>query len=105
MNSSSPMEDENHLDGRDSATATLAALTQGTPAAPGSLAAAPRTYLRQTTQEALQRFAPKMPSQPVPGRDVPVTLHRAVSQLDFKATIALADLDGDLCADLDELDQ
>jgi hypothetical protein len=40
----------------------------------------------------------------VQGRDVPVALHRAITQLGFKATTALEDLDPDLPADLDELD-
>jgi nucleoside-diphosphate-sugar epimerase len=92
-----------YLDVRDAATATAAALTHQTPAAPGILVAAPRTYLRQPTEEALHRFAPDVPRRPVPGRDVPVALHRAAAQLDFKATTALEDINPDLLADLDEL--
>ena len=38
------------------------------------------------------------------GRDVPVTLHRAASQLEFTATLALEDLDPALLADLDDLE-
>jgi hypothetical protein len=66
-----------------------------------ALVAAPRTYLRQTLEDALQRFAPEVPGKPVQGRDVPVALHRAITQLGFRATIALEDLDPDLLADLD----
>jgi hypothetical protein len=67
--------------------------------------AAPRTYLRQTTQEALQRFAPEVPSKPIPNCAVPDALDRTATQLEFKATIAQEDLDPDLLADVDELDQ
>jgi hypothetical protein len=79
-------------------------LTHETPAAPGILVAAPRTYLRQTTEDALKRCAPDVPRAVVSGRDVPVTLHRAASQLEFTATLALEDLDPDLLADLDDLE-
>jgi nucleoside-diphosphate-sugar epimerase len=93
-----------YLDVRDAAAATAAALTHETPAAPGILVAAPRTYLRQTTEDALRRSAPAVPRTPVAGRDVPVVLHRAVSQLEFKAGLALEDLDPTLLADLDDLE-
>jgi len=93
-----------YLDVRDAAEATLAALTHDTPAAPGILVAAPRTYLRQTTEDALKRCAPDVPRARVCDRDVPVTLHRAASQLEFTATLALEDLDPDLLADLDDLE-
>lgn len=93
-----------YLDVRDAAAATVAALTRETPAAPGILVAAPRTYLRQDTDEALQRSAPEVPRDRVPGRDVPVDLHRADSLLGFKATMALEDLGPELLADLDHLD-
>jgi nucleoside-diphosphate-sugar epimerase len=92
-----------YLDVRDAARATVAALTHETPAAPGILVAAPRTYLRQDTEEALQRVAPTVPRKPVPGRDVPVALHRAAAQLGFAATTALEDLGPDLLADLGDL--
>lgn len=92
-----------YLDVRDAARATVAALTHETPAAPGILVAAARTYLRQETDEALRRIAPQAPRDAVHGRDVPVLLHRAVSQLEFTATVALEDIDPDLLADLDEL--
>jgi nucleoside-diphosphate-sugar epimerase len=92
-----------YLDVRDAAAATVAALTHETPAAPGILVAAPRTYLRQDTEEALRRLSPGVPRDPVPGRDVPVALHRAAALLGFTATVALEDLDPDLLADLDEL--
>ncbi|WP_216870466.1 NAD-dependent epimerase/dehydratase family protein [Modestobacter excelsi] len=94
-----------YLDVRDAAAATVAALTHETPAAPGILVAAPRTYLRQDTDEALQRSAPEVPREQVPGRDVPVDLHRAVSLLGFKATLALEDLGEHLLADLDDLEE
>jgi hypothetical protein len=94
-----------YLDVRDAAVATVAALTHATPAAPGILVAAPRTYLRQDTDDALRRHAPAVPRTPVPGRDVPVTLDRAAVQLGFKATTALEDLGPALLADLDELDR
>ena len=93
-----------YLDVRDAAAATVAALTHETPAAPGILVAAPRTYLRQVTEDALQRCAPDVPRAPVCGRDVPVTLHRAASQLAFTATLALEDLNPALLADLDDLE-
>jgi hypothetical protein len=65
--------------------------------------AAPRTYLRQDTEEALQRVAPAVPRKLVLGRDVPVALHRAAAQLGFAATTALEDLGPELLADLDEV--
>jgi len=92
-----------YLDVRDAAAATVAALTHDTPPAPGILVAAPRTYLRQDTDEALSRFAPTVPRDPVRDRDVPVTLDRAAAQLGFRATVALEDLGTHLLADLDEL--
>jgi nucleoside-diphosphate-sugar epimerase len=91
-----------YLDVRDSARATVAALLHDTPAAPGILVAADRTYLRQTTEDALNRFAPDVPRTPTPGRDIPVCLNRAVAQLEFTATLALEDLGPDLLADLDD---
>jgi nucleoside-diphosphate-sugar epimerase len=94
-----------YLDVRDAAAATAAALTHETPAGPGILVAAPRTYLRQDTEDALARYAPSVPRTAVAGRDVPVTLHRAAVQLEFKATIALEDLGPTLLADLDELER
>jgi hypothetical protein len=81
----------------------VAALTRETPAVPGILVAATRTYLRQDTEAALQRVAPAVPRKPVPGRDVPVGLHRATTQLGFTAATALEDLDPELLADLDEV--
>ncbi len=92
-----------YLDVRDAAAATLAALTHDTPAAPAVLVAAPRTYLRQQTEDALRRFAPTVPREFVPDRVVPVRLDRAESLLEFHATVFLEDLDPDLLADLDEL--
>jgi nucleoside-diphosphate-sugar epimerase len=92
-----------YLDVRDAARATVAALTHETPPTPGILVAADRTYLRQRTEDALNRFAPAVPRTPTPGRDVPVCLDRAASQLEFKAILALEDLDPNLLADLDDL--
>jgi nucleoside-diphosphate-sugar epimerase len=92
-----------YLDVRDAAAATVAALTHDTAAAPGILVAAPQTYLRQDTEEALRRSAPDVPRTPVPGRTVPVTLDRAAAQLGFKATTLLEDIDPALLADLDDL--
>jgi nucleoside-diphosphate-sugar epimerase len=94
-----------YLDVRDAAAATVAALTHETPAAPGILVAAPRTYLRQDTDDALRRAAPDVPRALVPGRDVPVVLDRAAVQLGFKATVFLEDIDPALLADLDDLDR
>jgi nucleoside-diphosphate-sugar epimerase len=94
-----------YLDVRDAAGATVAALTHETPAAPGILVAAPRTYLRQDTDEALRRTAPDVPRKLVPGRDVPVVLDRAAVLLGFKATTLLEDIDPALPADLDDLDR
>jgi hypothetical protein len=82
----------------------VAALTHPTPAAPGILVAAPRTYLSQTTEDALQRHAPDVPRERVQGRDVPVDLGRASALLEFTATMALEDVREDLLADLDHLD-
>lgn len=92
-----------YLDLSDAAAATMAALTHNTPAAPAILVAAPRTYLRQPTEDALRRFAPTVPRETVPGRLVPVTLDRAASLLEFRATVFLEDMDPELLADLDEL--
>ncbi len=94
-----------YLDVRDAAAATVAALTHDTPAAPGILVAAPRTYLRQATDEALQRFAPDVPRARIAGREIPVMLHRATTQLEFKATLALEELHPALLADLDDLER
>ena len=92
-----------YLDVRDAAAATVAALTHDTPAAPGILVAAPQTYLRQDTEEALRRLAPAVPREAIQGRLVPVRLDRASSLLEFRATVFLEDLGADLLADLDEL--
>jgi nucleoside-diphosphate-sugar epimerase len=92
-----------YLDVRDAATATVAALTHDTPAAPGILVVDPRTYLRQATDDALARFAADVPRAAIPGRDIPVTLHRAAALLEFKATLALEELHPALLADLDNL--
>ena len=92
-----------YLDVRDAATATVAALTRHTPNASAILLAAPRTYLRQDTNDALRRHAPDVPTRPVPGREVPVDLTRAKTQLGFTATRTLEDINPDLLADLDNM--
>lgn len=92
-----------YLDVRDAARATVAALQSDTPAAPGILIAAERTYLKQATDDALNRFAPDVPRATIPGRQVPICLDRATAQLGFKAMLALEDIDPDLLADLDEV--
>jgi nucleoside-diphosphate-sugar epimerase len=92
-----------YLDVTDAAAATAAALIHDTPASPGILVAAPRTYLRQNTEEALRRFAPAVPREIVSGRDIPVRLDRATAQLDFEASVFLEDVDPALLADLDDL--
>ena len=92
-----------YLDVRDAAAATVAALTHDTPAAPGILVAAPRTYLRQETDQALRHTVPGVPRTPISGRDVPVSLDRAAAQLGFKAPTLLEDIDPALLADLADL--
>lgn len=69
-----------------------AALACDTPAAPGILVAAPRTYLRDDTMEALARYAPGARLDPVPGRNVPVHLARSRDLLDFEARTLLDDV-------------
>ena len=93
-----------YLDVRDAAAATVAALIHETPAAPGILVAAPRTYLRQDTDEALRRVAPGVPAHTGagPGRARSSWTERR-RQLGFKATTLLEDIDPALLADLDDL--
>ncbi|MGY3567745.1 NAD-dependent epimerase/dehydratase family protein [Sinomonas sp. RB5] len=92
-----------YLDVRDAAAAVQAALSRPTPAAPGILVAAPQTYLRQPTEDALERYAPTVPRDPVAGRDVPVSLRRSHDLLGFKAEHTLEQLSEDLLVDLDEV--
>ncbi|MDQ0259510.1 NAD(P)-dependent oxidoreductase [Sinomonas atrocyanea] len=92
-----------YLDVRDAAGAVQAALSHPTPAAPGILVAAPQTYLRQPTEDALERYAPTVPRDPVAGRDVPVSLRRSHELLGFKAEHTLEQLSEDLLVDLDEV--
>lgn len=89
-----------YLDVRDAAEATFAALTHSTPPAPGILVANRRTYLRQDTEQWLQKFAADVPRETVEGRDAPVSLHRAESALSFTASISLEDFGEHLLVDL-----
>jgi nucleoside-diphosphate-sugar epimerase len=93
-----------YLDVTDAAAATLAALTHDTPAGPGILVAAPRTYLRQSTDDALAAVAPSVPREAFDGREVPVRLDRAAQLLGFRATLALEDIDPALLADVSGTD-
>ncbi|WP_078106619.1 NAD(P)-dependent oxidoreductase [Arthrobacter sp. SRS-W-1-2016] len=92
-----------YLDTRDAAASVEAALMRSTPPAPGILVAAPRTYLRQPTDEALNRYAPAVERQHIGGRDVPVSLRRATEQLGFEAEHSLEHISENLLVDLDEV--
>lgn len=92
-----------YLDVRDAAAAVQAALSHPAPPSPGILVAAPQTYLRQSTEDALDRYAPRVPRDPVAGRDVPVSLRRSHELLGFKARHTLEQLSEDLLVDLDEV--
>ena len=92
-----------YLDTRDAAASVEAALSRSTPPAPGILVAAPQTYLRQSTEEALARYAPAVPRDSVPGRDIPVSLHRASDLLDFKAEHTLEQISEALLVDLKDI--
>ena len=81
-----------YLDVTDAARAVEAALTRDTPPAPGILVAAPRTYLRDDTETALDRFARGIERGPVPGRQVPVDLSRSRDLLGFEAVTSLDDV-------------
>jgi nucleoside-diphosphate-sugar epimerase len=93
-----------YLDVRDAAASVEAALHRSTPPAPGILVAAPSTYLRQPTAEALNRYAPAVPRESIPGRDVPVSLRRASELLGFKAEHILEQISEDHLVDLKDLD-
>lgn len=90
-----------YLDVRDAARATAAALTHEAPPQPGVLIAAPRTYLRVDTAEALDRVMPEVARVGVAGRNVPLDLSRASRLLEFTATHALEDIDPALLAELE----
>ena len=81
-----------YLNVTDAARAVAAALTHDTPPAPGILVAAPRTYLRDNTVDALARYAPGVERTPVPGRNVPVNLDRCHDLLRFEALTLLDDV-------------
>jgi len=93
-----------YLDVRDAAAAVDVALSHSTPPAPGILVAAPRTYLRQSTEDALERYAPGVPHHRIPGREVPVSLRRSRELLGFEATNTLEGISEGLLVDLDEVD-
>lgn len=90
-----------YLDVRDAAAAVAAALIHPTPPAPGILVAAPQTYLLQPTEDALDRYAPQVPRDRIPGRDVPVSLRRAADLLGFKAQHTLEQISEDLLVDIE----
>lgn len=94
-----------YLDVRDAAAAVEAALSCPTPPAPGILVAAGQTYLLQPTEDALERYAPDVPRERIPGRDVPVSLRRAEDLLGFKAQHTLEQISQDLLVDLKELNK
>ncbi|KQX08132.1 MULTISPECIES: NAD-dependent epimerase/dehydratase family protein [unclassified Leifsonia] len=94
-----------YLDVTDAAEATLAALTHETPPGPGILVAAPNTYLRQDTEDALEQIAPAVPRERFERREVPVRLDRAVNLLGFTAAVLLEDVDPTLLADLSGRDE
>ena len=75
------------------------------PPAPGILVAAPRNHLRQSTDEALSRYAPAVLRESICGRDIPVSLRRASEQLGFEARHSLEQISEDLLVDLDEVDR
>lgn len=92
-----------YLDVRDAARAVEAALLRSAPPSPGILVAAPKTYLRQSTEEALARYAPAVPREAIPEREVPISLERAGELLGFHARHLLEDISSDLLVDLDEV--
>jgi len=95
-----------YLDVSDAARALVAALTHETPAAPGILVAAPRTYLSNPTPEALQHFLPGVAVQgQLQGRAVGLDLRRADRTLAFRAQVLLEDVAEDQLIDLFTLDQ
>jgi len=81
-----------YLDVADAGRSVIAALLHDTPPAPGVLVAAPRTYLRSSTHEALELFAPDVPAQPLPGRAVGLDLSLASRLLGFAARVLLDDV-------------
>ena len=93
-----------YLDTRDAAASIGAALQRCTPPAPGILVAAPTTYLRQPTNEALNRYAAAVPRESIPGREVPVSLRRASEWLGFEARHCLEQISEDHLVDLKDLD-
>lgn len=80
-----------YLDASDAARATVAAAIAETPARPGILVAAPRTFLTISTEEALALSAPAVPRAPILGNDVPIDLGRSRTLLNFEARIMLED--------------
>ncbi|TCL83235.1 MULTISPECIES: NAD(P)-dependent oxidoreductase [unclassified Rathayibacter] len=81
-----------YLDAADSARAVLAALLHETPPAPGILVAAPLTYLRGSTADALDAIAPDVPRGRLEGRAVGLDLTRSRELLGFEARVLLDDV-------------
>lgn len=81
-----------YLDATDSARAVLAALLHETPPAPGILVAAPLTYLRGSTADALDAIAPDVPRGRLEGRAVGLDLTRSRELLGFEARVLLDDV-------------
>ncbi|QHC57579.1 NAD(P)-dependent oxidoreductase [Rathayibacter sp. VKM Ac-2760] len=81
-----------YLDAADSARAVLAALLRDTPPAPGILVAAPLTYLREATADALDAVAPGVPRGRIEGRAVGLDLTRSRELLGFEARVLLDDV-------------
>jgi nucleoside-diphosphate-sugar epimerase len=80
-----------YLDVRDAARAVSAALSSDTPAAPGILVAAPRTFLAFDTREAIAKFTSTVPVSVV-DRNVGLDLGRSQRLLAFEAAILLDDV-------------
>ncbi|MCJ1701662.1 NAD(P)-dependent oxidoreductase [Rathayibacter festucae] len=81
-----------YLDAADSARAVLAALLHETPPAPGILVAAPLTYLRGSTADALDAVAPDVPRGRLEGRAVGLDLTRSRELLGFEVRVLLDDI-------------
>jgi nucleoside-diphosphate-sugar epimerase len=89
-----------YLDVHDAALAVACALRCSTPPAPGILVAAPTTYLREGTRDALARILPDVPVGPLEGRQVGLNLGRASTLLGFRAERLLEHVSPDLLAPL-----
>ncbi|WP_295790844.1 NAD(P)-dependent oxidoreductase [uncultured Microbacterium sp.] len=89
-----------YLDVHDAARAVVCALRCTTPPAPGILVAAPTTYLRENTREAVARILPDVPVGELEGRQVGLDLTRSSALLDFRAERLLEYVSPDLLAPL-----